>query len=299
MKRSLSEDESSEASDTENIHDTGDASKAQRVDGDVDQDRTSQYQSVTCYHPPACNLCPKTFPNITAYESHFHTYHSNVCFTCRTNLPSPRLLELHLAENHDPFWSARKAKGESVYGCFVEGCPKMYKSWKKRIEHLVGKHEFLREYNFNLVNFGLSKSTNLLTTPNARKADGPWRRQHAQPKHGGSESPRTARNTKSTEGSTEIDKPTEAAPMAASISQEENMAIFRHQKQTIEQPRALREGKSRKQEVLPPGAPEKAAVSQPTPVANKNTGNDDLAGLTKAMSTVSLIPRSVRPGKGR
>ena len=57
---------------------------------------------------------PLTLPSAADFDAHYAREHTNRCSACRVNLPSPWLLELHLAEQHDPLITARREKGEKT-----------------------------------------------------------------------------------------------------------------------------------------------------------------------------------------
>ncbi|KAF2769129.1 hypothetical protein EJ03DRAFT_252797, partial [Teratosphaeria nubilosa] len=120
-------------------------------------------------HPPAsmlqCLLPPHqtlNFNSYTEYESHYRQSHTNRCTACRANLPSPRFLDLHIAENHDPITAARRDKGEKTYACFVEGCDKVCLERKKRRSHLIDKHGYPKNYDFFIVNTGIDGKKSML-----------------------------------------------------------------------------------------------------------------------------------------
>lgn len=70
--------------------------------------------------PPAvmkCNLPPHRpleFASYEEYDVHYQKAHVNRCSECNKNLPSEQILNLHLAEIHDPINDARKARGEKI-----------------------------------------------------------------------------------------------------------------------------------------------------------------------------------------
>lgn len=51
--------------------------------------------------PPACWLCVV----INQYESHYSSAHSFTCHECRRSFPNERLMDRHITERHDPFFS--------------------------------------------------------------------------------------------------------------------------------------------------------------------------------------------------
>jgi len=112
-----------------------------------------------CQLPPHGTL---TFATYAEYEAHYTNAHTNRCTECNANLPSAHLLELHIAENHDPLLASKRDAGERTYACFVEDCEKVCVDWKKRRSHLVDKHGFPRNYDFFIVNTGVDGRRSML-----------------------------------------------------------------------------------------------------------------------------------------
>jgi hypothetical protein len=138
---------------------------------------TNSKRSVTCLLPPHQ---PQRFPNIQAYENHVASAHVNRCKECGKNLPSSHFLELHITENHDPFFAAKRERNDrngsrrssdiaagsseklKIYACFIPECEKLCSDWKKRRSHLVDKHGFPRNYDFFVVNTGIDGRASML-----------------------------------------------------------------------------------------------------------------------------------------
>ncbi|KAI9753154.1 MAG: hypothetical protein M1815_006328 [Lichina confinis] len=120
-----------------------------------------------------CTLPPHrdslTFPHYDAYEVHYAKEHVNRCVECGRNFPTGHYLGLHIAENHDPLNEARKARGDKIYGCFVEGCDRMCSAPQKRRRHLIDKHLFPREFNFYVVDDGIDKRRSMLRPAGHRR----------------------------------------------------------------------------------------------------------------------------------
>ncbi|KAF2138145.1 uncharacterized protein K452DRAFT_201796, partial [Aplosporella prunicola CBS 121167] len=105
---------------------------------------------------------PLSFPTYTEYDVHYQKHHTNRCLECRRNFPSTHYLNLHIAENHDPINEARKAKGEKIYACFVEGCDRVCSEPPKRRRHMIDKHQFPTFYDFFIVNTGIEGRNSML-----------------------------------------------------------------------------------------------------------------------------------------
>jgi len=69
--------------------------------------------------------------------------------------PDERLLELHFAECHDPIVAIRKERGEKTFACFVPTCIRMFETPAKRRMHLIDVHHYPKEYFFAVTNKGI------------------------------------------------------------------------------------------------------------------------------------------------
>jgi hypothetical protein len=149
--------------------------KFTQLDDSISSTSNHTNRNVTCSLPPHP---PQTFPTIQAYEAHVTSAHVNRCKECAANLPSPHFLDLHITENHDPFFAVKRERNErlersrgsdvpsdeksKIFACFIPSCPKLCSDWKKRRAHLVDKHGFPRNYDFFVVNTGLDGRVSLL-----------------------------------------------------------------------------------------------------------------------------------------
>lgn len=149
--------------------------KFTQLDDSISSNSNNTNRNVTCSLPPHP---PQTFPTIQAYEAHVTSAHVNRCKECAANLPSPHFLDLHITENHDPFFAVKRERNavlersrgsdatsdekSKIYACFIPSCPKFCSDWKKRRAHLVDKHGFPRNYDFFVVNTGLDGRVSLL-----------------------------------------------------------------------------------------------------------------------------------------
>ncbi|PYH74095.1 uncharacterized protein BO88DRAFT_483206 [Aspergillus vadensis CBS 113365] len=130
----------------------------------LDPTATSPNQEVMhCSLPPHRETI--SFTSYEDYEVHYRQAHVNRCSQCGKNFPTERFLNLHIEENHDALVATRRERGEKTYACFVEGCERVCSTPQKRRMHLIDKHEFLKTYNFYIVNDGIDKQTSLLRTP--------------------------------------------------------------------------------------------------------------------------------------
>ncbi|KAK5111461.1 hypothetical protein LTR62_004913 [Meristemomyces frigidus] len=115
--------------------------------------------AMRCLLPPHKPLSFSTFED---YETHYNQAHSNRCEECHSNFPTAHILDLHIAENHDPITATKRDAGEKTYGCLVEACEKVCMDWKKRRSHLVDKHGFPRNYDFLIVDSGVDGKRSML-----------------------------------------------------------------------------------------------------------------------------------------
>lgn len=72
-------------------------------------------KDLVCQLPPTCSpTAPSRFSSIADFEQHYNQFHSFRCIECQRSFPSDRFLDLHIAENHDPFFKLRLERGEKV-----------------------------------------------------------------------------------------------------------------------------------------------------------------------------------------
>ncbi|CAH2350401.1 hypothetical protein CLIB1423_01S09252 [[Candida] railenensis] len=142
-------------------------SKRQRHDEDDDDGSevdsgqliSESFSPIFCNTPPCREL---KFSSYEMYESHILSNHSHKCSECKKRFPSEFMLELHIEENHNPFFTIKKEKGEKVYRCFESTCSKVSSERRKRRLHMIDKHGYPKNYRFNIVDTGLNKTTSLL-----------------------------------------------------------------------------------------------------------------------------------------
>lgn len=144
------------------------AREAKFIELDSASDSNGKAGSITCHLPPHTT---QTFPSMSAYEAHIAAAHSNRCKDCAHNFPSPHFLDLHITENHDPFFASKRERNarttdgqiaDKIYACLVEDCEKRCSDWKKRRSHLIDKHGFPRNYDFFIVNTGIDGRMSML-----------------------------------------------------------------------------------------------------------------------------------------
>ena len=91
--------------------------------------------------------CRATFKQLIDNEAHYNAKHRHSCSECRKNLPSAPLLDLHISETHDSYFSLMAMKKAS-YECFVQACSDKFWTPKERKEHCVHLHSFPTDFKF-------------------------------------------------------------------------------------------------------------------------------------------------------
>lgn len=122
--------------------------------------RKTDNVEITCMNPP-CLKSPPCFQTYSEYELHILNYHTFICKDCHKKFPSNNLLNVHIEENHDPFFSIKKERGMKVYKCFQfssnseQGCKKICSDRKKRRLHMIDKHGYPKDFNFRIIDQGI------------------------------------------------------------------------------------------------------------------------------------------------
>ena len=157
---------SASSTDDEPKNDAPPRSRSQSVEADGHtpkyaslEPEESKSTAMRCLLPPHK---PLNFNAYQEYEAHYQQAHTNRCKACRRNFPTAHLLDLHLAERHDPILASKRDAGEKTYACFVERCDKVCSEWKKRRSHLVDKHGFPKNYDFLVVDHGIDGRRSML-----------------------------------------------------------------------------------------------------------------------------------------
>ncbi|MCJ1476921.1 hypothetical protein MMC13_005590 [Lambiella insularis] len=122
-----------------------------------------------CHLPPHA---PLAFPSYAAYDAHYAQAHAHRCAECRRNFPDEFMLGLHIGENHDPLEGVRRGRGEKTFKCFLPACDKVCATPHKRRLHLVDKHAFPKNYDFQIVNHGLDGRSSMLRGQGGRRGEG-------------------------------------------------------------------------------------------------------------------------------
>lgn len=122
---------------------------------DVEEFLHQEYQEFQC-NAPGCRL---TFNQVYESEAHYRAVHTNSCSVCRKSLPSNHLLDLHIQESHDSFFSAMAEKKAS-YECFLPTCNIKFWTPQERRDHAITSHDFPPDFRFDATKPAPSKKTN-------------------------------------------------------------------------------------------------------------------------------------------
>ncbi|KAB5593897.1 C2H2 type zinc finger protein [Ceratobasidium theobromae] len=248
---------------------------ALEVDSKLPRPSQASSRSLVCSLPPCCAppRRPTALGSLRELEAHYAKYHANICKegSCRNEpggakiFPDARMLELHQTEYHDELAAIRNERGESIFACFLESCPRKFRTPKGRRLHLIDAHGYPKLYFFAITKHGIG---GLL----ARFGEGatlirkPWK-------------PR-AENAGSTKEDSEDDSSAGPLPEVKHSSNTPGPSA------TNEASSVKAEDNATTLEVSRSSAPQ---------VAQTSTELDDLAS---SMKTLGLVPTSIRFGRG-
>ncbi|XP_006461735.1 hypothetical protein AGABI2DRAFT_193132 [Agaricus bisporus var. bisporus H97] len=231
-----------------------------------------QQRPILCTLPPTCNRQHTTLANSKDLERHYATYHAHVCESpgCGCVFPEAKLLELHQTECHDPVAAVRKERGEKIFGCMVPTCDRLFQSPKARRLHMIEAHKFPKEFFFSVTNKGIG---GLLQKwgEGASMVRREWKpREGEQNKH-----------TKDEGGGMTVDH-NEEEEVEDSSSEEEVKEVDMEESEKTPRP------------TIKPLHP----VSPPQDAKAKASASADVDALAEGVSSLSLVPSSIRFGRG-
>ncbi|KAK6506846.1 hypothetical protein TWF481_005306 [Arthrobotrys musiformis] len=234
---------------------------------------------ITCTLP----TCPqRTHSTTESFETHYNKYHTNRCHDCLRNFPTGRILECHIRENHDMFAVVKKEKGEKIYACFVEDCPKICVSFGKRRAHLIDKHYYHKNFNFSIVDTGIDRATSLLTTSPPRKSRTRVRRISEASNH-----PSAAHENKP-------EKPSSGEENGMEVDSEIVPDNKPTQKNSRKHMRSISEPSTTTVKEAKAEGEEEKEEQKPMVVEEKKADEDtDMNDLTSKMSAIRFVPPSV------
>ncbi|KAI9760183.1 MAG: hypothetical protein M4579_001798 [Chaenotheca gracillima] len=219
-----------------------------------------------------CSLPPHpetiAFASYEEYEIHYAKAHVNRCAECRKNFPTEHFLDLHIQENHDSLNEARKARGEKTYACYVEACDRKCSSHEKRKRHLIDKHMFPKDYDFDVINEGIDRRTSLLRSHRHRR--------RSSAATAGISGGQRARRRSATAGSLQDQAPSNSEP-AESVD-------------TLPETEESTAGNSVSDI---PESPVQAGSAQ------KTIEDKEMTDLATTMSSLRFVPPSIRFGRGK
>ncbi|CAH0713984.1 unnamed protein product, partial [Brenthis ino] len=131
---------------------------------DVDEEQFCHAVIQTACTVPGCNF---TADSLLDFENHYNASHRFACSQCKKCLPSPHLLDLHLQEQHDSFFSVLAAKRPS-YSCYIEECKEKFMTAEERLDHCVKIHKLPKDFRFDTK----PKHKNKKKKPQSMEVDG-------------------------------------------------------------------------------------------------------------------------------
>ncbi|CAE6474851.1 unnamed protein product [Rhizoctonia solani] len=229
--------------------------------------RTSEVtapRSLVCSLPPTCAppRHPTALGSLRELEEHYKKYHTHTCQegNCRNEpggakiFPDARMLELHQTEYHDELARIKNEKGESIFACFLESCPKKFRTPKGRRLHLIDAHGYPKLFFFAVTKHGVG---GLL----ARYGEGATLiRKQWKPR---------PENTSGAKDTGDSDEDSKSIPETDNDAGDQSVALFET----------------------------KASISQSSSAATPQP-REDLDELASSMKSLSLVPTSIRFGRG-
>jgi len=224
-----------------------------------------------CTLPPTCNKGAGTpLAGARELESHYAKYHAHVCAVpgCECVFPDARLLELHLTECHDPLAAVRKERGDKIFACHLASCTMCFRTPKNRRLHLIQAHGYPKEYFFAVTNKGVG---GLLRRwgEGASLVRGTWKPRDAANGGGGRDHV--------DENSDDEDRDEDGMDEDEHEADKQSRKPYTPAKNT---------------------APRAASVSSPPGAQKPVAASADVDALANNMSALSLVPASVRFGRG-
>lgn len=179
------------------------------------------------------------------------------------------------------------------YACFVEGCDKVCRTWQKRRSHLVDKHGYPRNYDYFIVNDGVDRRRSMLRTDRRRSSKQNQASGSQNPAAGSisagkttlEDFPESPQSTRAAQKALKVNNPNESSDQdEEDLSDEDEDEIS-----TPVSPTSLATSQSTAETIMTPSSSSTQAATAPQEV-------DD---LTKSMSALKFVPRSLKFGRGR
>ncbi|KAJ3106013.1 hypothetical protein HDU97_007197 [Phlyctochytrium planicorne] len=221
---------------------------------------------ICCRQSSACARLPP-FTSVADFENHYVDAHMNACSQCKRILSTPRLLHLHLQEVHDSFFIAL-ANTKDSYECTVEGCMRKFTGPFQRREHLIKKHKFPIEFEFERVILGAE----------------PWRSKVRR-------SEITERNAR------------ETTPSSSDIATEvtvDNTDVDARRRRKAQGKKNKKKTESTSisgEDMSTTPIPTPASASGSASTSASASSSMDVDDLVKSMTSLNLVPRQIRFGR--
>ncbi len=84
--------------------------------------------------------CGFTCDDMVDYERHYFTCHQFQCNHCKEVFANAHLMDLHITETHDPFFSILVTKRPPQYKCYLADCKVKCNTKEERRMHLIQYH---------------------------------------------------------------------------------------------------------------------------------------------------------------
>ncbi|XP_041470702.1 zinc finger protein 511-like [Lytechinus variegatus] len=92
--------------------------------------------------------CSQSFASVEDYEDHYNVCHRFICRYCQRFYQTNHLLEIHLAESHDSFFSLLSQQ-QPMYRCLEERCNDRFMDARGRLGHLTSCHGYPANFSFD------------------------------------------------------------------------------------------------------------------------------------------------------
>jgi len=131
---------------------------------DIEEFLHRDFPKFSCQQPG----CQAKFKQLHECEAHYNSVHRHSCSVCHRSLPSSHLLDLHIAENHDSFFSVLSEKKPS-YQCFLPTCLLLSWTSEERRDHAIKQHKFPHDFRFDDARKKSRKKSSKLEKPKEKR----------------------------------------------------------------------------------------------------------------------------------
>uniref|UniRef100_A0A914X4U2 C2H2-type domain-containing protein n=1 Tax=Plectus sambesii TaxID=2011161 RepID=A0A914X4U2_9BILA len=94
------------------------------------------------------NGCMEEFASVGEHEVHYEEVHRHHCSRCGQRFSSNHRLEIHLEENHDPFFQSL-SKTNPMFRCYSNDCESKFMTSNERNDHSVDSHGLLDRFDLD------------------------------------------------------------------------------------------------------------------------------------------------------